>query len=61
MKPRDASAVGALRVQHKEEAKGLMLQIRYLKAKWTRENVLRVGLSEQKKYLLVLLTRHERG
>lgn len=51
----------ALRSQHKLESKGLIVQINYLKAKFTRENTLRIDLSYQKRYLLVLLARHERG
>ncbi|VDB90659.1 unnamed protein product [Peniophora sp. CBMAI 1063] len=53
--------IGALRAQHKLESKGLIVQINYLKAKFTRENTLRIDLGYQKRYLLVLLARHERG
>ncbi|KZV68006.1 hypothetical protein PENSPDRAFT_583044 [Peniophora sp. CONT] len=55
------SQLVALRSQHKLESKGLIVQINYLKAKFTRENTLRIDLSYQKRYLLVLLARHERG
>ncbi len=37
-----------------------MLQIRYLKAKFTRESTFRCDLGYQKQYLLVLMTRLER-
>ncbi|KAI0036219.1 hypothetical protein K488DRAFT_82325 [Vararia minispora EC-137] len=55
------SQITALRAQHKLESKGLIVQINYLKAKFTRENMLRTDLVYQKEYLLVLLARHERG
>ncbi|KAI0045417.1 hypothetical protein FA95DRAFT_1495451 [Auriscalpium vulgare] len=58
---RDDSQLVALKAQHKLESKGLVVQIHYLKAKFTRENTLRTGLSYQKRYLLVLLARHERS
>ncbi|KAG9313115.1 hypothetical protein JVU11DRAFT_6565 [Chiua virens] len=48
-----------LRAQHNQECKGLIVQIRYLKAKFTRESTLRDDLSYQKKYLLVLLSSFE--
>ena len=50
----------ALRNQHRLECKGLIVQIHYLKAKFTRENTLRMDLSYQKRYLLILLGRRER-
>lgn len=50
----------ALRQQHNKECKGLMVQIRYLKAKYTREYVFRCDLGYQKQYLLVLMARLER-
>lgn len=50
-----------LRLQQNRECKGLMVQIRYLKAKFTRESNLRYALVYQKNYLLVLLTRLEKG
>lgn len=37
-----------------------MLQIRYLKAKFTRESTMRCDLGYQKQYLLVLLAHYER-
>ncbi|KAL5513309.1 hypothetical protein ACEPAH_3707 [Sanghuangporus vaninii] len=49
----------SLRLRHNRECKGLFIQIRYLKAKFTREAALRDGLSYQKGYLLVLLSRYE--
>ncbi|KAG2137608.1 uncharacterized protein EDB93DRAFT_1106565 [Suillus bovinus] len=48
-----------LKKQHKEECKGLVVQIRYLKAKFTRESTLRDDLVYQKHYLLVLLSNFE--
>ena len=45
---------------HKNECKGLIVQIRYLKAKFTREALLRSDLGFQKRYLLALLARCER-
>ncbi|KAG1881054.1 hypothetical protein F4604DRAFT_1992869 [Suillus subluteus] len=48
-----------LKRQHKEECKGLVVQIRYLKAKFTRESTLRDDLVYQKHYLLVLLSNFE--
>ena len=52
--------LNAIKLRHKEECKGLIVQIRYLKAKFTRENDLRTHLSHQKEYLLVLLSRYEK-
>lgn len=57
---RDESHLSALKVQHKKECKGLIVQIRYLKAKFTRESSLRCDLTYQKQYLLVLLTKFEK-
>lgn len=57
---RDEGQVVAMKLQHKKECKGLIVQIRYLKAKFTRESALRNDLSYQKQYLLVLLARFER-
>lgn len=57
---RDESSLTAIRAQHKLESKGLVVQIHYLKAKFTRENALRTDLVYQKRYLLVLLGRYER-
>ena len=52
--------VETLKTRHKNECKGLIVQIRYLKAKWVRESALRSGLGYQKQFLLVLLARSER-
>ncbi|EKM50608.1 uncharacterized protein PHACADRAFT_152721 [Phanerochaete carnosa HHB-10118-sp] len=57
----DNEQVVALKAQHKNECKGLIVQIKYLKAKWTRESGLRSDLGYQKQYLLVLLARCERN
>ncbi|KAJ3553173.1 hypothetical protein NM688_g3757 [Phlebia brevispora] len=57
----DGQQLDILRSQHKEECKGLIIQIRYLKAKYTRESTLRSDLCNQKRYLLVLLARCERN
>ena len=56
----DGRQLDSLRLMHKEECKGLIVQIRYLKAKWTRESTMRSDLCNQKRYLLVLLARSER-
>ena len=56
----DNGQVVALKAQHKNECKGLIVQIKYLKAKWTRESNWRSDLGYQKQYLLVLLQRSER-
>lgn len=50
----------ALKQQHKSECKGLIVQIRYLKAKFTRESSLRADLGYQKGYLLMLLASYDR-
>ncbi|KAH0836767.1 hypothetical protein J3R83DRAFT_8515 [Lanmaoa asiatica] len=55
----DDGQLDEMRVQHKQECKGLIVQIRYLKAKFTRESTLRDDLSYQKQYLLVLLSSFE--
>lgn len=57
----DNGQIVALKAQHKNECKGLIVQIKYLKAKWTRESALRQDLGYQKQYLLVLLARCERN
>jgi len=57
----DESQLSAMKVQHNKECKGLIVQIRYLKAKFTRESSLRCDLSYQKQYLLVLLTKFEKS
>lgn len=56
---RDGEQLDALRLQHNKECKGLIVQIRYLKAKFTRESARRGDLSYQKAYLLALLARLE--
>jgi myosin protein heavy chain len=57
---RDDGHLSAIKVQHNKECKGLIVQIRYLKAKFTRESTLRCDLGYQKQYLLVLLTKFEK-
>ncbi|KAI8969366.1 hypothetical protein BD414DRAFT_503572 [Trametes punicea] len=57
----DDHQLAALKQQHNKECKGLMVQIRYLKAKFTREFAFRCDLGYQKQYLLVLMTRLERN
>lgn len=52
---RDAKQVAELKIQHNKECKGLIVQIRYLKAKFIRESTFREDLTWQKEYLLVLL------
>jgi hypothetical protein len=49
-----------LKAQHKKECRGLVVQIRYLKAKFGRESLFRCDLGYQKQYLLVLLTQFEK-
>ncbi|KIY44938.1 hypothetical protein FISHEDRAFT_67199 [Fistulina hepatica ATCC 64428] len=53
--------LAAIKLQHSKECKGLIIQIRYLKAKFTRESSLRFDLAYQKQYLLVLLSKFERS
>lgn len=55
---RDDAALAKLKAQHNNECKGLMVQIHYLKLKYTRENDFRRELAYQKQYLLVLLSRY---
>ncbi|KAE9397790.1 hypothetical protein BT96DRAFT_883573 [Gymnopus androsaceus JB14] len=57
----DDRQLSALKLQHNKEAKGLIVQIRYLKAKFTRESMLRFDLAYQKHYLLALLTKFEKS
>ncbi|KAF7370481.1 PACT-coil-coil domain-containing protein [Mycena sanguinolenta] len=57
----DDRQLSALKLQHNKECKGLMVQIRYLKAKFTRESTLRNDLCYQKEYLLVLLSKFEKS
>ena len=52
--------MAALKLQHKQECKGLIVQIHYLKAKYEREAYLRDSLVYQKQYLLVHLSRLEK-
>jgi hypothetical protein len=56
---RDDGDVLALKNRHKQECKGLIVQIKYLKAKYTRESTMRSDLGFQKHYLLVLLAKFE--
>ncbi|KAF9530371.1 hypothetical protein CPB83DRAFT_850794 [Crepidotus variabilis] len=57
----DANQIGKLKLQHNKECKGLIVQIRYLKAKFTRESLFRDDLTYQKHYLLVLLRQFEKS
>ncbi|KAF9269220.1 hypothetical protein L218DRAFT_1072847 [Marasmius fiardii PR-910] len=57
----DDNQLANLKLQHNKECKGLIVQIRYLKAKFTRESMLRFDLAYQKHYLLVLLARFEKS
>ncbi|CAG7847478.1 SubName: Full=Uncharacterized protein {ECO:0000313/EMBL:CCA70757.1} [Serendipita indica DSM 11827] len=54
---RDDSALSLIKARHNQECKGLLLQITYLKSKYTRENTLRQHLAHQKEYLLTLLSK----
>ncbi len=53
------SSMDDLKLIHKKECKGLFVQIRYLKAKFTREAALRADLGYQKQYLLIVLSQLE--
>jgi len=53
--------VNELRTQHNNECKGLLVQIKYLKAKFTRESIFRADLGYQKGYLLAVLSKLEKG
>jgi len=57
---RNEQQVSAMKLQHGKESKGLIVQIRYLKAKFTRESLFRCDLGYQKQYLLVLLGQFEK-
>ncbi|EPQ56284.1 hypothetical protein GLOTRDRAFT_115600 [Gloeophyllum trabeum ATCC 11539] len=57
----DEEQLSALKLRHNKECKGLIVQIRYLKAKFTRESALRCDLGYQKRYLLVLLAKFEKS
>ncbi|KAG7094132.1 hypothetical protein E1B28_007744 [Marasmius oreades] len=57
----DENQLTNLKLQHNKECKGLIVQIRYLKAKFTRESVLRYDLAYQKQYLLILLAKFEKS
>ncbi|KAJ7781957.1 hypothetical protein DFH07DRAFT_1017858, partial [Mycena maculata] len=57
----DDRQLSALKLQHNKECKGLIVQIRYLKAKFTRESSFRSDLCYQKDYLLVLLSQFEKS
>ncbi|KAF5351346.1 hypothetical protein D9758_008042 [Tetrapyrgos nigripes] len=57
----DGQQLSALKLQHNKECKGLFVQIRYLKAKFTRESTLRFDMVYQKRYLLELLGQLEKS
>ena len=52
--------VARLRLEHNKECKGLLLQIRYLKDKFTRESTFRIELAYQKNYLLTIISHLEK-
>lgn len=52
--------VARLRVQHNKECKGLLMQIRYLKDKFTRESTFRIELAYQKNYLVRIISHLEK-
>ena len=56
----DEGQISQLKLQHNKECKGLIVQIRYLKARFTRESLFRGDLTYQKEYLLVLLRQFEK-
>lgn len=53
---RGGEALAQLQLSHNKECKGLMLQIRYLKVKFTRESAFRADLGYQKQYLLKVVS-----
>ncbi|KIY70545.1 hypothetical protein CYLTODRAFT_391816 [Cylindrobasidium torrendii FP15055 ss-10] len=57
----DGQQLSAIKLQHNKECKGLIVQIRYLKAKFIREATLRQDLVYQKDYLLIILGRLEKN
>ncbi|KAF9048336.1 hypothetical protein BDZ89DRAFT_1057909 [Hymenopellis radicata] len=57
----DEQQLSAIKLQHNKECKGLIVQIRYLKAKFVRESTLRFDLVYQKQYLMVLLGHLEKS
>ncbi|OBZ74037.1 hypothetical protein A0H81_06283 [Grifola frondosa] len=57
----DERQLAAIKTQHNKECKGLIVQIRYLKAKFTRESALRSDLGYQKCYLIAIIARLQRN
>ncbi|KAF5373341.1 hypothetical protein D9615_007388 [Tricholomella constricta] len=57
----DDGQLFAMKFRHKEESKGLIAQIRYLKAKYIREASFRSDLGYQKMHLLVPLAQFEKS
>ncbi|KAF8075138.1 hypothetical protein FPV67DRAFT_1605655 [Lyophyllum atratum] len=57
----DERQLSAMKLQHNQECKGLFVQIKYLKAKFTRESSFRNDLSYQKHHLLFLLAQLEKS
>lgn len=57
---RNENQLSTLKLQHNKECKGLIVQIRYLKAKFTREALFRDHLGYQKQYLLTILSQFEK-
>ncbi|KAJ3518259.1 hypothetical protein NMY22_g13770 [Coprinellus aureogranulatus] len=57
----DEKQISDLKLRHNKECKGLMVQIRYLKAKFTRESSFRDDLRWQKSYLMSLLAQFKRS
>ncbi|KAG7445045.1 uncharacterized protein BT62DRAFT_206857 [Guyanagaster necrorhizus] len=55
----DEQQLSAIKLQHNKECKGLIVQIRYLKAKYIRESNMRLDLVYQKQYLMILLGKME--
>lgn len=56
----DEQALQALKTQHKNECKGLIVQIRYLKERVRREATMRSDLAYQKTWLLGIIAVMER-
>ncbi|KAG8923454.1 hypothetical protein FRC01_012738, partial [Tulasnella sp. 417] len=57
----DEQALQALKTQHKNECKGLIVQIRYLKERVRREATMRSDLAYQKTWLLGIIAVMERN
>ncbi|GJJ11416.1 hypothetical protein Clacol_005649 [Clathrus columnatus] len=57
----DNQDISLLRIQHKNDCKGLMVHIEYLKTQIRRESIIKEDLVYQKRYLLDVLAKFEKG